>query len=86
MSQIAHTTIATPHELHDKVHTLEEWRKLTVDPTLMEHTRKLEAFERIEQRITGAMKFCKVVVSILGVVGTIVEVTRFIVTMAHLIH
>lgn len=87
MSQIAHPTIATPHhDLDGRVQTLEQWRKLTVDPQLEEHGRKLESFERIEQQITGIVRFFRIAGSVVAAAATITEVTRFILTLAHLAH
>lgn len=84
MSQIAHPTMAPPREdLHDRVHTIEQWRSLTVDPTLAEHTRKLEAFERIELQISGVVRFFKVAGSVVAAIATVTEVTRFVLTILH---
>lgn len=87
MSQaVAHPATLPPRsDLHDRVHTLEEWRRLTVDPKLDEYEQKLQAFERIEQQITGVIRFFKVAASVVATVATFVEVTRFILTMAHLV-
>lgn len=79
MSELAHP------ELNRRVQSLEDWRKLTVDPTLEEHGEKLKAFERIEQQITGVVRFFKIMASIVATVATIVEVTRFVLTMLHLV-
>lgn len=78
MSDLAHP------ELARKVQSLEDWRKLTVDPTLEEHSEKLKAFERIEQQISGVITFFKVAASIVATTATIVEVTRFVLTMLHI--
>jgi hypothetical protein len=79
MSQVAHL------ELVQKVQTLEEWRALTVDPMLQEHEEKLNSFQRIEQQIAGVARFFKLAASAVAALATIVEVTRFVLAILHLI-
>lgn len=79
MSELAHP------ELNRRVQSLEDWRKLTVDPTLEEHSEKLKSFERIEQQIAGVVKFFKISASVVATTATIVEVTRFVLMMLHLV-
>jgi hypothetical protein len=72
--------------LENRVQNLEEWRRSIVDPMLEEHDQKLQAFERIEMQVTGAIKFFKFVGGVVGFIAAIVEITRFALMMEHVIH